>query len=86
MTTTSINEIGAEISSSLQMPVGASFNFNSELLAAKGLKDILAKIEKVSRVAENFKYTVQFIGLTEADRKKIRLCCRELWTAEENAG
>lgn len=78
-----INEIGAWVSTPLVLPAGFSFSISLDLLAAKGLPQVLAKIEKSEKTQEGFRYLVQFIGLTEADRKKIRLSCREIWTKEE---
>ena len=83
MNTLSINELGAEIVTPLSLPVGYSFMFSLDILSAKGLKNALAKVEKVIKREQEFVYTVEFIGLTEADRKIIRLCCRDLWVSEE---
>jgi two-component system, chemotaxis family, chemotaxis protein CheY len=82
MSTLTVNEIGAEVTSSIPLPVGFSFMYNLDILASKGLKNILGKVEKVSRQNQDYLYSVQFIGLTEKDRKIIRLCCRDLWVSE----
>lgn len=84
----SLNEIGADVRSDFALQVGDSFMLNSELLGNRGLKQILCKVESKSTDKAGPIYKVNFIGLTESDRKKIRLCCRELWVSskEQAAG
>lgn len=81
-----INELGAEVRMSFEMPKDHTFTFTFDPLGQKGLKECLAKVESVVKTPEGFAYKISFVGLTEADRKKIRLTCREFWTRDEEEG
>lgn len=83
MQTMALNEIGAEVVSNMNLPMNTTFTYNFDLLNMKGLKDTLVKVEKARPGKDGTVYTVQFIGLTDVDRKKIRLCCRDLWIGDQ---
>ena len=75
----SLNELGADLLMSLDLPLEHAFALNMDVLLEKGLKDLIVKIESKKKEARGFLYRVRFVGATEADRKKIRLSCRDLW-------
>lgn len=75
-----INEVAAEVWTTQKFEVENTFTLTLDLLINRGLAPCVVKIEAVRPEKTGYVYSLRFIGLTEADRKKIRLLCRDLWT------
>lgn len=81
-TSLSVNEVSATVAMPVDLPVEYCLTLTLDILAAKGMGSIISKIESKTKDPKlGFVYKVNFVGLTEADRKKIRLCCREIYAS-----
>jgi CheY-like chemotaxis protein len=75
----SINEIGCVFISNSLFSVGQTARINSELLLQNGISE--GNVRIVSCEQHGFEYVSHglFLGLTEVQKKQIRLMCQELW-------
>jgi two-component system chemotaxis response regulator CheY len=74
----SLNELGAEVVLPFELPTGRPLTLGIEVLSERGVPAKLMKVESVRRTPEGFAHRVMFVGLTEAQRKIIRVLCRQL--------
>lgn len=79
-----INEVQFSYVSNVSKNEHDIISFKSGLFERFGLNDVVGRVIKCSNKGAHFLIRCTYVGLTEEQRQKIRIYCREVWVKQEN--
>lgn len=80
----SVSEVGVTFHVEQPVPLGKSEEIETPLFQKFGITSISIIINECVESGSKYKICASFTGLTDSDRKKLRLLCRELWNNNQN--
>lgn len=81
----SVNEIGMTVKYNRPIAIKDSKYLDGKIFKEIGISSCLARCYESTPIEEGFYIAkMSFVGMTEEDRKKLRLYCRKLWSEQHS--